>query len=344
MPTMRTTREIDAVPSARGALRRAARKAFKWLMAVALAGAVVAPVQAQVVIAVGKSPKSLPIHIAHVEGYFRDEGVDLQIEDCTYGRVCLERLASGKVHMATVAESPIALAGLAGAQPLIVATICTSRRDAKIITRQRGNVRSAGDLDGKRIGTFIGTTAHYFLHLTMLMTGGDPSDVRLVALKSEDDIGARLASGDLDAVAVFEPYGYEIARALGDDAKVITNSAFSYAWNLVSTRKTAETHVPQFERILRAIERGVQFIQRHPEQAKAMARRWLNLDEAALDWVWPGLSFQLTLDRTLLMSLQGHARWALRFGYATGQMADFRRFFYPEPLLRVRPDARRNLP
>ena len=49
------------------------------------------------VVAVARQPLSLPFYVAEAEGHFAAEGLQLRIEDCNFGRACLEKLLSKQV-------------------------------------------------------------------------------------------------------------------------------------------------------------------------------------------------------------------------------------------------------
>lgn len=314
---------------------RAARAAcLLLLLAFALGARAASPA---LTIAVGRLPLSLPLYVAQHEGYFEAEQVAVRFADCAFGRICLGMLLDGEVQLATVAESPIVFAAIRGARFGILATLNTARNDSKIVARRSSGVRSAVDLAGKKVGTFVGTTAHYFLHLAMLLGGGDPSDVRLVNLKPDADIGALIGSGALDAVAVFEPYGLAALRVLKDDAKVISSRVYVQTWNLVADERVATEQAENLPRVLRAIERAVEFIRREPAKAQAILGERLGLEPAEIHWLWPNQTYALTLDPSLLHALEGQARWALRFGYVAGDLPDFTRMLQPGPFLRVKP-------
>jgi NitT/TauT family transport system substrate-binding protein len=293
----------------------------------------------ELVFAVGRSPGSLPIYVAQAEGYFADERLELRVVECAFGRLCLRQLLDGQAALATAADSPIVAASFGAPALAIVATISTNRNDSKIIVRRSGPVHTVGELAGRRIGTFIGTSAHYFLDSVSLLSGIDPQGLTVVDLPP-GKMADRLKAGEVDAVALFEPYAQDVARALGADAQVLSNRRiYLQSWNLVATQAVTARHEGELQGLLRALLRSEALIQRNPARARDILRQRLQIDEAAVEAVWSDYSFKVALDQSLLNTLGAQARWALRKGVVQGAMPNYLQFIDERPLLRVRPSS-----
>lgn len=282
---------------------------------------------------------SLPVVIAEAEGYFKSEGLALRIVDCSIGRLCLKQLLDGQAHLATVADSPIVFASLSNDRFVVLATMTTNRNDSKIVSRKSSGIRTPADLAGRRVGVFVGTSAHYFLDLVTLLNGVDPARVSLVNLAPEA-AAAALVAGQVDALVVFEPYAHAAVRALRDDAQVLSNKrVYEQTWNIVAAKGITGARDRELQAMLRALGRADRFIHEQPTRAKAIMRERTGLDEAGVEWLWADLAFKLTLEQSLLNTLEGQARWALRNGHASGRAPNYLDRLYPGPLERVRPGA-----
>lgn len=304
-----------------------------------LAGGAAGAADELVLAASRRQALNLPVVVAEAEGYFKAEGLALRIVDCSIGRLCLKQLLDGQAQLATVADSPIAFASLNSDRFVVLATITTNRNDSKIVARKSSGIRSPADLAGRRVGSFVGTSAHYFLDLVTLLAGVDPARLTVVNL-APDAAAAALVSGQVDALAVFEPYAQAAVRALGDDAQLLTNKrVYEQTWNIVAARGIAGARDRELQALLRALDRAERFIHDQPARAKALMRERSGLDEAAVERLWEDLTFKLTLEQSLLTTLEGQARWALRSGHASGRAPNYLERLHPGPLERVRPDA-----
>ncbi|HSV69688.1 MAG TPA: ABC transporter substrate-binding protein [Methylibium sp.] len=304
----------------------------------ALATLTIAPLRAEMAIAAAANPGSLPLYVAEAKGFFAAEGVAVRWLPCAFGKVCLRRVLDGQADLGTVADLPIALAAHAGARFSVVATINTSRDDTKIVTRRNSGITQASDLVGRSVGLHLGTTAQYALDSLMLLQGADPALVRLVNLQAGEG-RTRLLARTVDAAALFEPYAFEAAQALGADALVIaTGSIYKQTWNLAARVGPGAPTPADLEAMLRALDRACAWIQSHPAQAQALLRERTRMDAGLVASIWPGLDYALKLDQSLLTTLEGQARWALRIGMVQGSVPNYLPYLQAGPLRRVRPE------
>ena len=323
------------------------RPAARFRAAVALAWAVAAGLAAPAAdaadrlrIAASRAPVSLPLYVAQQRGFFADEQLDVAITDCIGGARCLRLMLDDKADLATASEMPIVLQAFGHADVAILATMVHASDNLKLIARKASGVTRSEQLGGRKVGVIAGTAAQYLLETHLLNVGVDPHHVTLVPLQAEDAVAA-LQSGRIDAVAVWEPFGY--AALHGADAvglRLPISGGYIESYNLVGRRVEFARRDAVMVRLLRAVERAEQFIQARPAEAQAILREQLKLDQHFVDWVWGGLAFRLSLDQALLTTMEGEVRWAQREGHvAEGARPNVLTLIHPGPLKTVRPAA-----
>jgi ABC-type nitrate/sulfonate/bicarbonate transport system substrate-binding protein len=290
-------------------------------------------------IAATPAPVSLPLYVAQQRGFFADEQLEVAITDCIGGARCLRQLRDDKADLATTSEMPVVLQAFAQPDVAIIATITHASDNMKLIARRASGVTRSEQLDGRRIGVISGTAAQYLLETHLLNIGIDPRHVAMVPLQAEDTVAA-LKAGRIDAVAVWEPFGY--AALHGADAvglRLPFSAAYIESYNLV-VRRALFKHDDQLARLLRAIDRAEQFIAARPDEAQAILRHQIKLDQGFVDWVWPALGFRLSLDQSLVTTMEGEARWAQREGHVAGGLRpNVLTLIHAAPLKAVKPDA-----
>lgn len=311
------------------------------LVGAAVLAALWTPAQAgrPLVFAVSRSALSLPVYVAEERGFFADEGVVINVAECDIGRRCLERMLAGGADLATAAVLPIVRAAVQGQRFAVFATIATTPNDAKLISRRGSGVHGAAALAGRRVGTFVGTSAHFMLELRLLAAGIDPARVQIVALEPEDAMQA-LPSRQVDAVSVFEPYAWRMAQSLGAEAQVLSDRRLHVeSWNVVASAALDRSHDAGLAAVCRALLRAVRFIESDPAAAQAILRRRLALGDDAMAWLRPDVDYAVELRQSLIHGLEEQARWALRSGHVQGTMPNFLGHLRPGPLASVRPSA-----
>ena len=291
-------------------------------------------------IAASRSPVSLPLYVAQQRGFFADEQLEVAIADCIGGSRCLRLVLDDKADLATASEMPVVLQAFAHADVAILATMAHASDNLKLIARKASGVTRSEQLDGRRVGVIAGTAAQYLLETHLLNVGVDPHHVSLLPLQAEETVEA-LRSGRIDAIAVWEPFGY--AALHGADAvglRLPLGGGYIESYNLVGRRSQLMRRDGAMVRLLRAVERAEQFIQAHPAEAQAILREQLKLDQHFVDWVWGGLAFRLSLDQALLTTMEGEVRWAQREGHvAEGARPNVLTLIHAGPLKAVKPLA-----
>ena len=318
------------------ATRHWAARISLWIVLLATGGAWAEPLT----LAVSRSPLSLPLYVAQNNGYFSAEGLEIKFNECLGGHRCLRQVLDGQADVATSGELPVVMNSFSSADYVVIGTLTKSSDDIKLIANARAGIQTPAQLDGKRIGSVKGTTSEYFLELCLLSAGLDPQTLTVVHLQPEDMVEA-LQSGKVDALSVWQPYGYLALKAMGAGATVVpSNNAYVQTFNLISHRKLVGARDGVLTKLLRAVERAENFILEQPAEAKKVLKQRLALEQDFVDVVWPGMRYRLVLDQALLVTMEGEARWARRGGHANGQLKpNFLQMLHTAPLRSVKPDA-----
>lgn len=328
-PSLPTRRFLRALP------RLAALGLLLW-------AAVARPcVGAELVLAVGRSLMALPVHVAQQQGYFAAEGVAVRLVDCDDGVNCLQRLLDGSAQLATASELPVVFSSFERADAVIVATLAKSTQYIRLVARKSAGIAGPQQFPGKRIGVVVSSSAHYLLDLCLLLHGVDPHELRIVPMPAEQLAGA-LQRKEIDAFAAYGRQAWQAKKALGSDAIVLDEPGmYTERHNLNAARKALAERSEEIVKALRAIERAQQFIARQPQRAKALMQARSGGEPAFIETMFPIFEFRLSLDQSLIATMEGQARWALREGHvsAGSRPANLLQFVDFAPLRAAVPSA-----
>lgn len=132
----------------------------------------------------------------------------------------------GGVASLVLPENPVDIAGNAETQILrnfpkrrdlrIVMTLVEG--NYAIIARRSAGINSLADLRGKKIGTFMASSAQYFISKMLKHAGLTDADANIMNIPSLQDMSGALRRGDLDAVGIWEPFSENALHDLGSDA------------------------------------------------------------------------------------------------------------------------------
>lgn len=274
--------------------------------------------------------------VAEHQGYFAAEGLDMKVIHCVNGKRCLKHLTDGEAQYATVADTPLVLAALAGSKFQILATIAGSARDNRFLARTDRGIRTAADLKGKRIGVVQGTTAHYFADTLLLFNGIAMSEVTLVPLDGADPAGA-LIRGDVDAAALYNPFGVR-AQAAGGKlfVKIHSPNIFNVTANLVAIPRPAGGKASDAVKLLQALKKAVDYIDKEPARAHQAVAARLRIPLQEMESMWGDYDFSLGLSQALVSALEAQTRWVIRERLVPGaRMPDYLDYVDLEPLRSV---------
>ena len=169
----------------------------------------VAPEKPALTIAVGGQALIyyLPLSIAHLKGYFKDEGLDVTVADFAGGSKALQAVVGGSADVVSGAfEHTINLQAkgqyyrcfaLQGRAPMIVLGVSN---------KTLANYQSPADLKGKKVGvTAPGSSTNMMVSFFLAQHGLKPSDVSFIGVGAGAGAITALRSGQIDAIANLDP-------------------------------------------------------------------------------------------------------------------------------------------
>lgn len=280
------------------------------------------------------------VQLAAAKGFFREEGLTVQVQPCGYGKEALQEVLEGKADLATVAETPLMFAVLGGQKLSVVGSIYTSNKKNGIVARRKSGISAPGDLKNKRIAFTQGTTSHIFLSSFLTANHLAMDEVTLVDLAPERMQDA-LLSGRVDAVATWSPTGKLIAYRMGAEGVTFSDPhIYTETFVLAGRSAFVEANQEAMRRMLRALLRAEEFAARHPKEAQSIVFEDLRLPPALVAELWAEGSCTVALDHALLLALEEETRWAAKHRLAKNvQMPNFLEVIDPRPLLSVKPEA-----
>ncbi len=167
------------------------------------------PEKTKVIIAVGGKNLFyyLPLSVAERNGYFKDEGLEVEIPDFAGGAKALQALVGGSADFVSGAyEHTINMA--AKKQPItaVVLQLKYSAIELVMSKEKAARYRSGKDLKGMKIGvTAPGSSTNMFVNTLLAKDGLKPTDVSIVGVGTTQGAYAALDKGEIDALANLDP-------------------------------------------------------------------------------------------------------------------------------------------
>lgn len=281
-----------------------------------------------------------PVTVGQHKGYFRDAGIDLTIRPYKSGKASLEATLAGQADLATTADIPIMLAAMNDIPVSVVATFFKTEHDHGIVARRDRGFNTLADIKGKTIGATLGTSGHFALDGFLSRQHLSDSDVTLRNLKPEE-FAAALASGEVDAIASWEPFLDNLLSRLGANGAVFYGEEiYEISYNIVGRRDYVRGHPELMKNMLRALARGVRDCQSEPEASRAIMAAFIKIDTGKWKDNWPTYRFQLVLDQGLILALEDETGWAVNNKLVPPRaMPNFLDYIYLDAMVAVAPSA-----
>ena len=252
------------------------------------------------------------VFIAHAKGYFAHAGLNVTLQPYTTGKDALDAALEGRAELATVADIPIMFAVMKGHPVSIVATISRVEKDPGVIGRKDKGILTPADLHGKRIGVTLGTSAHFMLDALLNRYKLSTDDVTLRDLQPQE-LADALLKGDVDAVATWEPYLGALRTQLGANGMIFySEGIYELPFNIAGTGDYVVSHPETIKKLLRALVRAERFCKDEPDAAHMIIAGAINVSLEDMVELWPTFEFNVTLDQSLLLTLEDETRWAIK--------------------------------
>ncbi len=177
--------------------------------AVATSAAAQAPEKKKITIAVGGKNLFyyMPLTVAERKGYFKDEGLEVEIPDFAGGAKALQAMVGGSADMVSGAyEHTINMA--AKKQPIKAVVLQMKFSSIALVMSKdkAARYKSARDLKGLKIGvTAPGSSTNMFVNNLLARDGLKPTDVAIVGVGAGSGAVAAMEKGEIDAVANLDP-------------------------------------------------------------------------------------------------------------------------------------------
>jgi NitT/TauT family transport system substrate-binding protein len=178
---------------------------FALAMCVSLPSVVLA--QTRVTVGMASGVNQVPSLVAAQEGFFKEEGLNVEIKPVVRGNLAVEALIAGSMQFAKVSDVILCSAIDKGIQLIAIGVGSRGFTGKMVGAANLGEVKSLADLKGKRIGMQVGTGVHGVFQNLVKQEGLSESDFQSarVGPMMQRIVQARKRQGDYNRQAVPGP-------------------------------------------------------------------------------------------------------------------------------------------
>jgi NitT/TauT family transport system substrate-binding protein len=223
----------------------------------------------------GNSMGYLPLFVAVHRGFFKDEGLEIELPRLVPA-MAHNALIAGEAHYHGLADSGLRLA--ARGLPLKAIFYAADRPMYYLVAQKE--IRTVPELRGKRIGVSqFGGTSDLAARLALRHYGVEPEkDALLIQIGAEGTRMAALRAGSVaaiivpvPAVAVLKREGFNEVSFVGDVVEFASNG-------YTTTEQRIKEHPQEVKKVLRALYRGLRYVKDNPEGTVGVIQREWKVD------------------------------------------------------------------
>lgn len=288
----------------------------------------------------------LPTLVADRRGLFAAGGVEADVRYGFSGKRNLEKLRAGETDFALMALTPLVIDLLQDPDPgeaddpVILASLVHSTRLNQVLALTGSGLERPADLVGRRVGIMRGTNAEFVWSLFAAYHGLDPGAVEVVD-RPVPDLLTAILDQRIDAAVLWEPWTTRLHQGTGGAVRVFPGSnVYTAKWVLVARRASVARDAGQARAVLDAYREAIEYIEQHTGEALEIYARQAAVSPDLLAGVHRDLSFELSLDWSVIATLQQQLQWAGHAGYErAGPPPRVLSLIEPGPLRSLAPHA-----
>ncbi|MDE0304834.1 MAG: ABC transporter substrate-binding protein [Albidovulum sp.] len=288
------------------------RNIFSLLVAMNLAAvASIAAAQTKINIFSGVSPVFAPPFVAHVNGYFEEEGLDVDVKTFQAGAQAAEAFRSGGAQFLVTCDQP--MIAMAAAGDAIIVTQFSDSNNMVFVMGPKG-ASGPGDLMGKKVGVFRKSGSEFMLEKYMESGGLSIEEVEMVHLAPFDQVPA-LVNGNVDAISLWKPFDLRV-MGLSDEFEILATTGdvgYSLYCGMLASRAYLES-APQGEMqaFMRAVKKGSDFLIESHEEGIETISAFTKLQPSDVAHTIEGVKWELVSDEAFRSQMREIEQFLLR--------------------------------
>lgn len=227
-----------------------------------------------------------PIYLGDKLGFFKDEGLQLDIQTATGGAAIVPGVVSGSFDFAFSNLISVMVARDKGLDLKFVANgVSTTGEKGKdisgVVVPAGSAIKTAKDLAGKTVSVNnlanIGDTT---IKSVIEKDGGDPSSVKFVEV-AFPDAPAALANKQVDAAWILEPF---LSKAVAEGGTIVSSNFVEMSPDLdiagyFTKADTIKTKPELTQKFTRAMNKSLEYAQTHPQEVRDIVGTYTRIDE-----------------------------------------------------------------
>jgi len=253
-------------------------------------------------------PHYAPIFVARHKGWLDEElaaagAPETKWASFAAGPPINESFAAGQQDIGFLGDTPALIGRAAGIDTRIIGITSTGPKTLAVIVAANSPIKSPADLKGKKVAVTKGSYAHHLLALVLQQGGLGFGDIEQINLPN-GEVPTTLIKGDIDAGAVWEPVltkfrNQGAIRVLADGTGIKAGLLV-----IIASGDFVKTKPGQVKALLRAYQRGADYIRSNPKEAAELVSADTSLAPDLLQQVFANFDYAPPVDDTAVEEIK----------------------------------------
>ena len=221
------------------------------------------------------------IWMADAQGFFRDEGVEVDLKLFPSGTTALQTFKTGAGDLVHTGELPAVNYWLSSNKQYR-AVVVEERNSLSYSATALNEIKTAADLKGKAVATRVGSTGSWFISEYLAKNGVNPADVAVKDLETSVQPTA-LCRGDVAAMFMWHPFGLRAREICPTKVhELATADGYIHGYSILGARPIwlqDATNQDTLNRFVRAMGKGRAYALAHPDDVVAYMKSKFGADE-----------------------------------------------------------------
>ncbi len=228
------------------------------------------------------SASNMPLWVALEAGYFREQGLEVEMTQIAGGPTLLAALRAGELDFASAGGPHIVLGNLQGLETVIVGA-SSNRMEGSILGRV--GLQRVEELRGKTIAvTRLNSISDQAARVGLQRVGLQPdADVAFLASGGYPESLAALDAGVVDGASLDGPFLFEMRKRGYPEVLNVSEMKIPFALGVIGTSKRVIGERPELpERALRGLARAIRRLQTDRELGISILGRYSQMEDREL--------------------------------------------------------------
>lgn len=222
---------------------------------------------------------TMPMHLADVLGYYKEEGVNVKFVAFGAATVATTAVAAGTVDYTTAVVPSVITINNQGGRLVQTVLMIQAPGIVLLVNNTVKGAKSIKDIAGLNIGvTSLGSGVDLFVRSLFARSGLDPASAKAVAVGLGTSAIAALTNDKVQALGTVDPFATQLTQSgkatILVDGRTIAGATAAYGGRfpgagLVTTQRFVRENPRTAAALSRAVARALQYLQSHTAEEVA---------------------------------------------------------------------------